>query len=82
MQSTAIVLQAFVAASVFFVWVVRYDNIREEFTQYGLPDWLRDFVGILKLGAVVQPLFSAFGEEALFQRMDSSKTTTVITQKK
>jgi uncharacterized membrane protein YphA (DoxX/SURF4 family) len=49
MQSTAIVLQAFVAASVFFVWVVRYDNITREFKQYGLPDGLRDFVGILKL---------------------------------
>jgi hypothetical protein len=49
MQSTAIVLQAFVAASIFFVWVVRYDNITREFKQYGLPDGLRDFVGILKL---------------------------------
>lgn len=49
MHSTAIVLQAFVAASIFFVWVVRYDNIRQEFKQYGLPDGLRDFVGILKL---------------------------------
>jgi uncharacterized membrane protein YphA (DoxX/SURF4 family) len=49
MHSTAIVLQAFVAASIFFVWVVRYDNIRQEFTQYGLPDGLRDLVGILKL---------------------------------
>lgn len=47
-----------------------------------LPELYIAFVGILKLGAVVQPLFSAFGEEALFQRMDSSKTTTVITQKK
>ena len=43
MQSTAIVLQAFVAASVFFVWVVRYDNITREFKEYGLPDGLRDF---------------------------------------
>ena len=44
-----IVLQALVAASVFFVWVVRYDNIIQEFKHYGLPDWLRDLVGILKL---------------------------------
>ena len=49
MLTSAIGLQAFVAASVFFVWVVRYDNIQHEFKQYGLPDWLRDFVGILKL---------------------------------
>jgi uncharacterized membrane protein YphA (DoxX/SURF4 family) len=49
MQDLAIFLQALVAASIFFVWVVRYDNIIQEFRQYGLPDWLRDMVGILKL---------------------------------
>ena len=37
------------AASIFFVWVVRYDNIILEFKQYGLPDGLRDLVGILKM---------------------------------
>jgi uncharacterized membrane protein YphA (DoxX/SURF4 family) len=49
MSTLTISLQAFVAASVFFVWVVRYPNIAQEFKQYGLPDWLRDLVGILKL---------------------------------
>ncbi len=49
MHDLAISLQAFVAASIFFVWVVRYDNIIAEFKQYRLPDWLRDLVGILKL---------------------------------
>ncbi len=49
MQDLTILLQALVAASIFFVWVVRYDNIIHEFKQYGLPDWLRDLVGILKL---------------------------------
>lgn len=49
MQHLTIVLQAFVASSIFFVWVVRYDNIIQEFRQYGLPDWLRDLVGILKM---------------------------------
>jgi uncharacterized membrane protein YphA (DoxX/SURF4 family) len=49
MHSFTISLQAFVAASVFFVWVVRYANIVQEFKQYGLPDWLRDLVGILKM---------------------------------
>lgn len=49
MQDLTLVLQALVAASIFFVWVVRYDNIIQEFKQYGLPDWLRDLVGILKL---------------------------------
>jgi uncharacterized membrane protein YphA (DoxX/SURF4 family) len=49
MQDLTIALQVLVASSIFFVWVVRYDNIVEEFRQYGLPDWLRDLVGILKL---------------------------------
>ncbi len=42
MQDLTIPLQALVAASIFFVWVVRYDNIIQEFKQYGLPHWLRD----------------------------------------
>ena len=49
MQDLTIFLQALVAASIFFVWVVRYNNIIQEFKQYGLPHWLRDLVGVLKL---------------------------------
>ncbi len=49
MQNLAICLQALVAAAIFFVWVVRYANIIEEFRQFGYPEWLRDLVGILKL---------------------------------
>jgi uncharacterized membrane protein YphA (DoxX/SURF4 family) len=49
MNDLPILLQALVAASIFFVWVVRYDNIVAEFKQYDLPPWLRDLVGILKL---------------------------------
>jgi uncharacterized membrane protein YphA (DoxX/SURF4 family) len=49
MHDFTISLQAFVAASILFVWVVRYANIVQEFKQYQLPDWLRDLVGILKL---------------------------------
>ncbi|MCE9518654.1 MAG: DoxX family protein [Verrucomicrobia bacterium] len=49
MQLLSISLQALVAASVFFVWVVRYDNIIQEFKNFGLSDGLRDLVGILKL---------------------------------
>ncbi len=49
MQNLTIALQALVGASIFFVWVVRYENIIAEFKHYGLPDWLRDLVGILKL---------------------------------
>ena len=35
MHNLAIALQALVAASIFFVWVVRYANIVDEFNQYG-----------------------------------------------
>jgi hypothetical protein len=49
MHYVAICLQALVATSIFFVWVVRYANTVEEIRQYQLPDWLRDLVGILKL---------------------------------
>ena len=35
--------------AIFFVWVVRYENIRKEFDDYNLPTWLRDLTGILKL---------------------------------
>lgn len=38
-----------ISVSIFFVWVVRYSNIIEEFKHYQLPAWLRDLVGILKL---------------------------------
>ncbi|MDA7632491.1 DoxX family protein [bacterium] len=48
-QAITVSLQALVAASIFFVWVVRYENIVSEFRQFGYPDWLRDLVGILKL---------------------------------
>jgi uncharacterized membrane protein YphA (DoxX/SURF4 family) len=49
MHDVSIFLQALVACSIFFVWVVRYANIVDEFKHYRLPDWLRDLVGILKM---------------------------------
>jgi hypothetical protein len=49
LPSAIYVLKTLVVGSIFFVWVVRYQNIIEEFKSYGLPAWLRDFVGILKL---------------------------------
>ena len=56
MHNLTISLQTLVAASVFFVWVVRYENIVQEFKQYGLPGWLRDLVGILKMTFVLMLL--------------------------
>ena len=42
-------LKILVGVSIFFVWVVRYQNIVEEFKLYQLPNWLRDIVGIFKI---------------------------------
>ena len=39
----------FIASSIFYVWVVKYQDIVKEFKEFQLPDWLRDLVGILKL---------------------------------
>ena len=43
-------VQTVIAVALFFVWVVRYNNIVNEFkNDYNYPDWLRDLTGILKL---------------------------------
>ena len=47
-----------------------------------LPELYIAFVGLLKLGAVVQPLFSAFGEESLMTRLADAGTAAVVTQRK
>jgi acetyl-CoA synthetase len=47
-----------------------------------VPELYISFLGILKLGAIAQPLFSAFGDESLFTRLDNAKTSAIITQKK
>jgi len=46
-------LKILVGASIFFVWVVRYNNIVEEFKLYQLPEWLRDIVGIFKIAFAI-----------------------------
>jgi acetyl-CoA synthetase len=47
-----------------------------------IPELYLAFLGVLKIGAVVQPLFSAFGEESLRVRLADAATTTIITQRK
>jgi len=47
-----------------------------------VPELYLSFLGVLKLGAVVQPLFSAFGEDSLWTRLDNAGTAAVITQRK
>ena len=47
-----------------------------------VPELYFGFLGILKMGGIAQPLFSAFGSESLFTRLDDAKTSAIITQKK
>jgi acetyl-CoA synthetase len=47
-----------------------------------IPELYFAFIGILKIGAIVQPLFSAFGDESLFVRMENAQTRAIITQRK
>ena len=47
-----------------------------------VPELYIGFLGILKTGAVAQPLFSAFGEESLLVRLQNAGTAAIITQKK
>jgi acetyl-CoA synthetase len=47
-----------------------------------VPELYIGFLGILKMGGIAQPLFSAFGEDSLFTRLDNAKTAAVITQRK
>ncbi|MDQ7798349.1 MAG: acetate--CoA ligase [Candidatus Edwardsbacteria bacterium] len=47
-----------------------------------IPELYICFLGILKMGAIAQPLFSAFGEESLITRLDDAKTRAVLTTRK
>jgi len=47
-----------------------------------IPELYLSFLGVLKIGAIVQPLFSAFGDESLFVRLDNAGTKAIITQRK
>ncbi|HEX7344426.1 MAG TPA: AMP-binding protein, partial [bacterium] len=47
-----------------------------------VPELYFSFLGILKMGGVAQPLFSAFGDESLFTRLENAQTSAILTQKK
>ena len=47
------ILKIIATVSIFFVWFIRYDNIKKEFSEYQLPSWFRDLVGILKISFMV-----------------------------
>ena len=38
-----------ITSATFFVWFIRYENIKKEFKDYNFPNWLRDLVGILEI---------------------------------
>jgi len=47
-----------------------------------IPELYIGVLGVLKLGAIGQPLYSAFGDESLFVRLENAETSAVITQRK
>jgi len=47
-----------------------------------VPSLYFSFLGILKMGAVAQPLFSAFGEDSLAVRLRSAGTVAILTTQK
>jgi acetyl-CoA synthetase len=47
-----------------------------------IPELYFGFLGILKMGGIAQPLFSAFGAESLLTRLENAETTAIVTQKK
>ncbi len=47
-----------------------------------IPELYIFFVSVLKTGAIAQPLFSAFGDESLFIRLENAGTKAIVTQRK
>ena len=58
-------LCAVIFGSIVFVWGVRYNNIKDEFKHFKLPNWLRDLVGILKISFAIM----LFSESAVIVRV-------------
>ncbi len=49
MEQLSVLLQGTIAASIWMVWVFRFENIVREFHQFGYPDWFRNLIGATKL---------------------------------
>ena len=47
-----------------------------------IPELYFGFLGILKIGAIAQPLFSAFGPESLAVRLADAQTSAILTQRR
>ena len=59
MNTILLAMKILVATSIYFVWVVRYENIVKEFKEFDLPEWLRDVTGILKMSFATFSKYSA-----------------------
>ena len=55
-------IRIFISSSVFFVWIVRYENIKKEFEVFKIHESIRDLVGILKLSLAIMLLISIYDE--------------------
>jgi hypothetical protein len=49
MENLVSILQFLIAASIWVVWVFRFDNIVREFEQYRYPAWFRNLIGATKI---------------------------------
>ena len=49
MENLLVLLQTILSLSVAYVWIFRYHNVIKEFTQFGLSDLIRNFVGVSKM---------------------------------
>ena len=47
-----------------------------------IPSLYFSFLGILKMGGVAQPIFSAFGDESLEVRLENAETSVILTTQK
>ena len=47
-----------------------------------IPSLYFSFLGVLKMGGIAQPLFSAFGDESLEVRLESAGTAAILTTRK
>jgi len=47
-----------------------------------IPELYAGVLAVLKMGAVAQPLFSAFGDESLWVRLENAGTSAIVTQRK
>lgn len=49
LQMITVMFQLGIAIGILKVWVLRYKSIKEDFKEFGLPDWSRNVIGFTKL---------------------------------